>query len=128
MSINVTGIHLLDLQLQQDKNCMKNKQFNWKKGNHNLLRYGFIILRYDINSTMCIAIYRYIVTPLQTADIKVGLGAEKTTEISIYHILHCPLFIFSHKGVYMVYILNRPLFSAISKIFQRQKIIADFIS
>ena len=26
--INVTDIHLLDLQLLQDKNWMKNKQFN----------------------------------------------------------------------------------------------------
>ena len=26
--IFVTGTHFLDLQLLQDKNCMKNKQFN----------------------------------------------------------------------------------------------------
>ena len=27
----VISIHLLDLQLLQDKHSMKNKQFNWKK-------------------------------------------------------------------------------------------------
>ena len=41
--INVTGIHLLDLELLQDKNWMKNKQFNRKKEK---LRYIAIRISY----------------------------------------------------------------------------------
>ena len=57
--INVTGIHFLDLQLLQDKNWMKNKQFNQKKEK---LRYKIrIAIRYKF-FVYC-DIYQYHVTP-----------------------------------------------------------------
>ena len=45
--INVTGIHLLDLQILQDKNWMKNNQFTYRKKNRDIMRYKFrIAIRY----------------------------------------------------------------------------------
>ena len=46
-------------------------------------------------------------------DVKQNMTDRNERQQSLYQWLN--------KGVYMVYILNRPLFSAISKIFQRQK-------
>ena len=59
--INFTGMHFLDLQLLQDKRWMKNEQFNEKKGKVTIYYDTHFVLPYNINS-LCIAIYRYIVT------------------------------------------------------------------
>ena len=60
--ISVTGIHLLDWSLiRRKKNCDTN-----------------FVLRYDTCIySLCIAIYRYIVTPLVVIDIKLKNKTEK---------------------------------------------------
>ena len=54
--ILVTGIHLLDLQLLQDKNWMKNKQFNKKREK---LRYIAIRISY-CDTILILCVLRYI--------------------------------------------------------------------
>ena len=65
--INMTGIHLLTLQLLQDKNWMKIR----RKKNHDILRYEFrIAIRYKFFMYCDISIYWYIVSsPTDTPSI-----------------------------------------------------------